>query len=65
VAITVQNFAKIGQMVAKISRFFFKMLADILDFQIPLILTTDELWGPTCITVPNFNKIGQAVVEIL
>jgi len=35
------NFVKIGQKVVKISRFFDSVA--ILDFQIPLILTTDEL----------------------
>ena len=38
----------------------------ILDLQIPLTLTADELrWGgPRCITMPNFIKMSQAVAEI-
>jgi len=48
-------------------------MAAILDFQIPLILTADELHSfhmhqrvavPICIIMPNFIEIGQAVVEI-
>jgi len=63
----VLNFVKIGQTIAETWRFFdFSRWqpAAILDFQISLILTADELRDPRCITVPNFIKIDKAVVGI-
>ena len=62
------NFVKIGQLVAKLLRFFNSSrwrpppswIFDIVNFY---LLTLSG--GPRRITVPNFVKIGRSVTEIL
>jgi len=62
--ISMPNFVKIGQSVAKILRFFdFSPPSWIFKFMKFYWLTVS--WGPRLITVPNFVKIGRSVAEIL
>ena len=68
--ISVPNFVKIGQLIAKILRFFdfsrwrpppsCTYIFEIVNFCLLLVSA-----GPRRITVPNFVKIGRSIAEIL